>query len=425
METDKIKNLERRVKLENQKNVLIYPVIFSICLLGFTAIVIYYLPIYCEKNELFRMTVLSTGLGILISLFSLLRGIKKNKEVFAKTASFIDRDADSKNRLEASLELIGTENLLKEEQIKQTNDFFSHYKQSKWPVFRILFIILIGLLISNISFSLRDNYIISEIAKIEKNIEGNNKEKEIKNEEKREPDFAELAITEPESEMRSKPMDEIAWSGIANSSQGFKNLSIDISINGKFKENIPVYKFDNKKGEISFEDEFYLDEINVVPFDVVTYNLKAISNIDGQDKEIISVPQFIEVRPFREDAQLLSKKDMEKMETKEQKKILSVLSLIRKILVCQISLNKATYTARASGLDINDNIYKEQVAIIAKEQQFLHEEVDRLLKEISADKISANMMDCLQKASESMKMSAEYLNNKKSEIIKDGKNENN
>ncbi len=90
-----------------------------------------------------------------------------------------------------------------------------------------------------------------------------------------------------------------------------------------------------------------------------------------------------------------------------------ILRLINQFLICQISLNKGTYTIRGSGLDENNKIYKEQIAILAKEQITLQKELNRFLNEVSAEKISANMVDCLQKASNAMKKSGILLNEHK------------
>ncbi len=275
-----IKKLEKQVTLENQKNILIVPIIFILGIIFLTLIIDFYLPLFCNKKDLFNISCCLYLFSVLVSILILLRGIRTHKELFAKTASLIDKDANSKNRLEASLELNNTEHPLKNIQIEQSLTFFSDYKKSTWGILRFLILILIIFLFFNIKFKLHQHYNISELAKkelniLEKNLDKKRKaKKEAMEKANKVPDFAELALIAPESEMRAKAMDEVAWSGIGNSSQGFKELGLEIAINGNFKMNIPLNKSKSYIGEISFEDEFFLDEVNVEPFDVVTYHLK-------------------------------------------------------------------------------------------------------------------------------------------------------
>jgi len=138
-------------------------------------------------------------------------------------------------------------------------------------------------------------------------------------------------------------------------------------------------------------------------FDVVSYYLKGKAN--NNDKEVISVPQFIEVRPFKDIVHVIMGSSMPK---KKKKQLKDIVSMINEFLACQISLNKAVYSLR--GADINDtNIFRQQIDIIADEQKMLENELSRFINEFSTNGLSTNMVKSLLTAAESMKKSTREL----------------
>ncbi|NOY75322.1 MAG: hypothetical protein GXP32_05980 [Kiritimatiellaeota bacterium] len=376
----------------------------------------------CDAIEAFHLTswIIITGTVFSFAIYLFFRYISSEK--IAETAKLTDSEHNGKNRLEAAIELRDAVNPLKNTQLEETETFFKNRKIETpiWLV--ILMSLFIFIMLSLNSCFLYTQHRATRHAKELKSAAAAKRKKNVEKE-KPPPDFAELALTAPESEMRAKPMDEIAWNGMGSSSRPIGKLELAIFVNGIHKTDIPVEndrveketpsesaakdepaksESEKESNNIEFDGEFYLDELDVVPFDVVSYHLVGYADLNGvRNRKVISVPQFIEVRPFREDALLMKLKSMH-MDAKRRMEILALLNLINKFLRFQITLNKAVFTVRTSGLDIENKTLKEQIRLLAEDQTSLENELDKMLRNTSPELISANMMDYLKQAHDEM-----------------------
>jgi hypothetical protein len=212
-------------------------------------------------------------------------------------------------------------------------------------------------------------------------------------------DYFKLEIVSPKSETRAKPLDEIAWKGVAESNKGFEKLYLAISVNGLPKAKTKIDDFSpNIPGVAEISGTFCLDEINAEPFDLVSYHLEGRMDFnDEKNKLVLSVPQFIEVRPFKEDPKRIA------MSCDKAKS--PVYNILVKFLCVQISLNKAAYAIRSSGLPYDDRIMGEQIALLEKEQRKLEMEVDAFLKK-NTRPLPPNILDNMKKAERGMRNAA-------------------
>ena len=64
------------------------------------------------------------------------------------------------------------------------------------------------------------------------------------------PDFADLQLEVPESEIRAKPLDELEWGGAGVSSRGFRSIVLAVYVNGVRKNTLPPDSAPDRKGEI-------------------------------------------------------------------------------------------------------------------------------------------------------------------------------
>jgi hypothetical protein len=207
-------------------------------------------------------------------------------------------------------------------------------------------------------------------------------------------EFAELKLTKPESELRLKPMDEVAWEGNGWSSNPFDDLSLSVYLNGEPVADFPLEDpAIRESSRFTISGSFFLDELNVEPFDVVIYHLTGHSEINGEKaREVVSIPQFIEVRPFREDAEILQAGEC------SGDSMVPVLNFIHKVLEFELVLNKAVFAARSAGLQQDDPIFVEQIALLKNEQGQLKEELDRFLSEVDPELLTPNMVTSLRGA---------------------------
>lgn len=106
----------------------------------------------------------------------------------------------------------------------------------------------------------------------------------------------------PEAETKAAPIEEVPLTAVATSSSGLRDLVLEAEVNGEARPAVPIpLEALKQKGEHSVEASIYLDQLNVQPFDVVSYYLHA-RRIDARTlPETVSPVQFVEIKPFRDD----------------------------------------------------------------------------------------------------------------------------
>lgn len=353
----------------------------------------------------FSMYVLVFSVIIFAAVFFLRRGTKK------KTAAKVDKEMSASNRLECAAELEKIQHPLKSAQLENCREFF---RENTVPLklFRVVLplavlIIFVGILAS-----------VPVYRVTPADAEGKNKPadkaenvKRQKDEKKKTEEAQEINFTAPESEMRAKPMDEIAFEGEALSGAGFSEITLKISVNAVLKKTVRIEGENfSKPGKVEFSGEFYLDELEVNPFDLVTYHLEAYSANDKDRKNpVISLPQFIEVRPFREDAFLAGGGNLEKQK--------GILEMLVKFLNNQIVINKSSYLAKASTGRVETKVLAEELKGVTAEQEALYEEISKFIKDIKPEEIPAESFYSIKQAAENMKLAKDELE-KISSILK-------
>ncbi len=324
-------------------------------------------------------------IALLAALWQMLRRRRSLRE----DAQALDSKKDAKNRLEAFVELSNGESSLKEAQAAEALAFYAGTPKSKWPAARLALIALIALFLCGEGIVVTvESALKAATAAAKAKAERKARAKEDAKQ-KGLADFARLELVSPEPESRAKPIDEILWQANGASSNGFDSLTLEISVNGDRKISLPIEGAPLKaKDEIALEGSLELEKLKVVPFDLVSYHVKGVSKIgDKAAAEILSPPQFIEVRPFREDARLSSGGES------AHKK----LNLILGFLKSELLLNKALYATRSSGMEVEEKELQSQLELIAKEQESLRSEVAEFLKGCKPEELSPNEFECLNR----------------------------
>lgn len=413
MEKFKNTKLHKKLKEEHKKKLEKRPLMYlSIVLfISFICSSITYLisPLYCYNICLY-IFIAGAVSGALIFLTAYIAA----HQSLHKTAQCLDMKHDARNRLETAFELSGASHPLKELQQQDTKEFYAEHKFSCWNILRLFFIAVI-LLFSGANMTIlntqqqRYKQVVIKTEKEKKAKEKTEKEKSPeKPEENPCQDNAGLKLILPEPEIRAKPLDEIEWAGAGQSTRGFKELTLSVYVNGKFiKDLAPDKTHSPKAGSLKIGGFIVLDEFDVQPFDLVSYHLTAYSQINGTPRQkIISTPQFIEIRPFREDA-FFDKSNGQSGE---------MLDVLVRFLRLQIVLNKATFTAgimRQQANKDNQETYGKFLRTVKKEQKSLNVEVGEFLSSKIARDFPAEAINNVEKACANINAACNELENLK------------
>ena len=408
-----LETISKRVTTENRRRSHLYATaaVTIMSLLSFILLFVISVIYITEEGFIYSLTGFGTLLFLIFVVYLLLW--LHFREGIRETAVFMDQKYAAKNRLEASVEIKETANPLKEAQIKQSSDFYSTFKPPRWgSIILLLWIIAFIFLSADCSLISIQYQIRQELRKKFKLIKLAKKENpNIDKPKVTDPDYYELNLVSPESTMRATPLDEIDWKGEVEATHGFHDLYLSLYVNGEHKSDIPVDSLkQNTPGKIKVNGEFFLDELDVTPFDVVSYHLMGHAKIgDQKNKRVIGIPQYIEVRPFNEDAYHIHLNASNQIDAEKQKLMLNLLNITTKLLRFQLTLNKATYTIRASGLSYDSRVLKDQLLILSKEQAQLKKELTKFLKETPPESLTSNMMNYLRKTEEEMSEAATIM----------------
>src|SRR5271165_4871590 len=91
-------------------------------------------------------------------------------------------------------------------------------------------------------------------------------------------EFPQASITWefPEPEIRANPVEEVPAEAVANSTTGLKDLVLEVGVNGVAKRPLPLHQEPHEKtGASTIKASLYMDDLEVEPFDVVCYFIRA------------------------------------------------------------------------------------------------------------------------------------------------------
>jgi hypothetical protein len=112
----------------------------------------------------------------------------------------------------------------------------------------------------------------------------------------------------PEAEIKATAIEEVPLTALADSTTGFRSASLEMIVNGDRELSQPIDAATlgegTKPGAHELGPSLYLDELQLKPFDVVSYRLVAELNTPGAKRVVSSPPQFVEIRPPQKDAAL-------------------------------------------------------------------------------------------------------------------------
>ncbi len=399
METDH--KLLKQLAKTRRGQTYFYPLLGSVVVMA-----LFWLALLKWGSGLTGSTTLQIALAGLLAavlvFFLILRTTRRNLH---QTAVDLDGTLDAHNQLEAMVELKDTQHPLRVPQAQRAAQELGRYKPAPWSLLLCMAGLLLFVEMGGLTRQLfhwggklptAEEPAIPEPPKAD--------------------DFAELTLTKPESELRLKPMDEVAWEGTGKSSNGFDDLFLAIHLNGEPVANLPIEgEALGKPGDLAISGSFYLDELDATPFDVISYHLVAHSKInENPAMKVVSIPHFVQVRPFREDAEVMPSmdpKDMQDMQKSDdpRQQMINILNMIYQVLEFELTLNKAVFAAQAIGLPSDDPVFLEQVGILKEEQRQLKDTLDEFLAKIDPELLTPNMTVSLRAAEDYMDEAAKQL----------------
>ena len=284
------------------------------------------------------------------------------------TAASMDRRLASKSRLESAVDLQGVDHPLKEHQMAETARFFGAWPElrSSWPVVRgCLAVAIVGLLIANVWVisSLASPDAIGGVATSQPATQPTTQpaaQAPVVSSAQSQPaearEAAQLQLTEPQVYHRATLLDDVTLKGNGHSPHGFDKLDLEITIGDKEPTSRPVAGAPlETPNQIELQDVLQMDDLNLEEWDMITYMLVGRTTLDGRgQQEIRSTPQFVIVRPFKEDVGRSAGPGCKD----------PLMELVNR----QFGLINNTYALAGSGEDLSGQAAISQAAELAQEQ---------------------------------------------------------
>lgn len=221
-------------------------------------------------------------------------------------------------------------------------------------------------------------------------------------------EFAELVLTQPDADLRAKPLDELEWEGAGLSARGFRSIVLEVSVNGKKRKELAPDSLPAQKGTIRFQGFLALEELDVEPFDLVSCHLAGQAVTADGIRPVLSTPCFIEVRPFRED--VLTPEQIPDFANK--RKMFEAHAAITLILENQLELNKLLFTAKILQARGSMKEHENACSELRSGQTSLAKELDVLLADPESRFMPADAVNHLESAYSAMRNAVDLLEKK-------------
>jgi hypothetical protein len=113
---------------------------------------------------------------------------------------------------------------------------------------------------------------------------------------------ASITWVTPEPEYTANPIEEVPAEARVQSTTGLSALSLELSVNGAPRKSVPLPEkpYDNA-GENPLKTSLFMDELDVAPYDVVSYYIRGQRIFPTAIPDTTSPIQFVQVRPYRDD----------------------------------------------------------------------------------------------------------------------------
>jgi hypothetical protein len=307
-----------------------------------------------------------------------------------KTARELDAKWSSKNRLETASALSTSASPIAEAQRQETEKYLGNQPAAAHRPFPILLILFVlAVLLHAFTF-------------VYWTVEKRPRPVAAKVPEKSKPaiPLAKIKWQKPESEMKATKIEEVPLAAVAESDSGLDGMTLEISVNGEHKKSVKLGSepFD-KRGSHPVNVSVYLDELGVEPFDVVSYNLRAQRKYATPLPATVSPLQFIQIRPFREDA----------TEGKSGNGSGDAQALLTKLKIAQLVAMKENFVLSNTDLPATDPSRNAENTRVGNDQHTIFTKTGELVNKATEEGWPATMVDLLMQAQPQMESASKLI----------------
>lgn len=199
----------------------------------------------------------------------------------------------------------------------------------------------------------------------------------------------------PKAETKAAPIEEVPLQAAADSTGGLRDVSLEISVNGEQKLAVPITNAElAKAGAHKIDTSIYMDQLNVEPFDMVSYYLKA-QRVTDQPKvpETVSPVQFVEIKPFRDD--IREQADQGPGVSPEDQQALASTTALK---VAQLRLIKENFTLAHAEIGHDQPEWTQENKRVGGEQGILETKTGELVQLMIQAGAPAEMVDLITQA---------------------------
>jgi hypothetical protein len=198
---------------------------------------------------------------------------------------------------------------------------------------------------------------------------------------------AAIAWQSPGAEAKANPVEEVPTVATAKSTSGLHNMTLEVSVNGTPKKSIPIPDDPtDKPGIHTIKTPIYMEDLDVKPFDVVSYYLRGQRNASQKLPDVTSAIQFVQVRPFRDDVMQSAGHSSKGYD------------LLIRLKLAELRSVKENFVLAHTDLAADNPVRKEENDRVGKNQAELAQKTDEVVQEFTNEGLPAEMIDLLQQA---------------------------
>lgn len=205
------------------------------------------------------------------------------------------------------------------------------------------------------------------------------------------PPTASIKWKSPEAETKAGPIEEIPLEALAESSSGLRDITLEIAVNGLPKSSVPVSVADiEKAGTHKVLTSIYLDQLDVQPYDMVSYYLRARRISDRKDlPETASGIQFVQVKPLRDDIrEAVGPAGIAR----------EMLNLLTALKVAQLRLIRENFALLHADIPHDSSEWQKENKRVGGEQTVLESKSGEIIQKLITDGAPAEIVNLLEQA---------------------------
>lgn len=203
----------------------------------------------------------------------------------------------------------------------------------------------------------------------------------------------------PEVQATATQIEAVPLDAVATSSSGLRQLELNVEVNGTPRSPVAVAAEKlGAPGDAEIKTFIYLDELEVEPFDVVSYHLSA-RRIDARElAPTVSPIQFIQIKPFRDDV----------MEMPGGPGLAS-FPFIKALKVAQLRLVKENFVLTHAEISHETPEWGEENTRVRDDQILLHSKSGEVTDMLVKEGAPAEIVNLIVQARESMEQAGKDL----------------